>query len=213
MKIRSLIAIAASALLFAVPAPASSKKPKISVRFHTEANQRDSGSFAMPVKLQYAQREAVLSRVPEFSERNIEAIFPFPASDGSWGCAFKLDPQGRIRLDTMSNQQRGRALVVFVGTKQGKHQVVDMIIDGSVPNGMITVPRGLTELEVAYLRKDFKVMGEEPEKKPKKNWFGGSKEESVPGAIDRERDSIENKPSNSTARPPAPKPDLPRLAD
>ncbi len=208
MKIRNALAITAAALALCAPAGAMSKKPKVTVRFHAEANTRDSGTFAMPARLVYAQRDAVINRVPEFSERQIAAIFPFKTADGTWGCVFKLDEQGRIRLETMSNQQRGAAIVVFIGTKTGQHQVMDMVIDRPVTTGIITVQRGLTDLEVEFLRKDFHVLGTVKKEKPAKE-----KKQEIPGAIDRERDARENLARQKSGKPPAAEATVPRLPD
>ncbi len=215
MHLRSILA-AFAVFAFAVPASGMSGKPALTVRFHTEANPRDGESFAAPVKLAYQRRAAYLNRVPAFSELQIAGIYPFPAGDGTWGCVFKLTPQGRIRLETLSSESRGSALVVFVGTKGGQHQVIDMVIDRQVSDGVITVPRGLTELEVLAMRKKFKVIGgetagKEPEKKEDPtNWW-----------MDRSRSKQHGQPPPppppplmpSSKRRGVPEPDLPRLAD
>src|SRR5436190_1251365 len=102
-----LLCIAIASLTLPIPARAMSQKSEITVRFHSEANRNDSEAFAVPVNLIYQRRQAYLSRVPDFSEKHIEKIQPFPTKDGSWGCVFKLSPQGRIRLETMSGEIRG----------------------------------------------------------------------------------------------------------
>lgn len=137
-----------------------SKKPIITVRFHTEANKNDSDTFSIPVNLIYQRRQAYLSKVADISEKMIEKILPFPTKDGSWGCVIKLNPMGRIRLENMSGGNRGSALVIFVSTQAGNHQVADMIIDRTVTDGVITIPRGLTEIEMVLLKKQFKILGE-----------------------------------------------------
>ena len=140
--------------------PAMTKKTPIAVRFHTEADKNDSDTFSVPVNLIYQRRQAYLSKVADISERMIERILPFPAKDGTWGCVIKLNSMGRIRLENMSGTLRGSALVIFVSTEASRHQVADMIIDRVVTDGVITIPRGLTDLEVALLRKQFKILGE-----------------------------------------------------
>jgi hypothetical protein len=160
-----------------------SKKQEIAVRFYAEGNKNDSDTFSMPVNLTYHRRTAVLSRVPDLSEKQIDKIFPFPAKDGSWGCVFKLTSQGRLRLETMSGELRGRALVVFVTTRAGRHQVVDMIIDRPVSDGIITIPSGLVAFEVEVLKKEFKIIGaparqngrDKPREKPQQ--FPGGRNE------------------------------------
>ena len=194
---------------------AMSQKPPITVRFHSEVNPNDGDSFSTPVNLIYQRKQVYLSRVPDFSEKQIAKILPFPAKDGTWGCVFKLTPQGRIRLETMSGEIRGSALVVFVATKSGQHQVADMIIDRPVTDGIITIPRGLTALEIAALKKQFKILGE-PEKKA---WRERPREKTElpggPGERRPDRPSI-NEPI-STTMPSRSRGsselDLPRLAD
>ena len=155
-----LLCIAIATLGFTQPCPAMSKKPLITVRFHTEANKNDSDTFSIPINLIYQRRQAYLSKVADISEKMIERILPFPARDGSSGCVIKLNPMGRIRLENMSGGNRGSALVIFVSTAAGNHQVADMIIDRTVTDGIITIPRGLTEIEIELLKKQFKIIGE-----------------------------------------------------
>jgi len=196
------------ALAFSTNAFGMSQRPKVTVRFHPEANPQDGSSFVMPVNLHYQRRKAHLARVPAFSERQIVSIFPFPSAnnDGTWGCTFVLDVQGRIRLETMSTEQLGTALVLFVGTKTGQHQVIDMLIDKPVTSGMITVPRGMTQAEVEVLKMQFPVLGEEKGKKGKKPAPVPEKKDDVTNwGIDRTRD---NPPPGATA-PPGGSPDLP----
>jgi hypothetical protein len=189
--------IAIALLAFtAVSALGMSQKPKVTVRFHAETNPNDTSTFSMPAKLMYAQRAATLGRVPVLSERDIKAIFPFKTTDGSYGCVFQFDEQGRIRLEQVSSSQQGTALVTYVATKAGQHQVADMLVDRPVTNGRITVPRGLTEIEVSVMKKQFKVLGEESPKDKKereKREEEQKKKEAqlTEGFIDRKRDTTQ----------------------
>ena len=141
------------------------KKPKITVRFHVEASESDGQPFAMPVKFRHPPRDGFVKRIPTISERNVVAIFPYPAPDGSFGCAFKLDSFGRTELDLISRASRGATIVAFVGTKGGVHQVIDMVIDKVVSDGIITIASGLTPMEIEALKKEYKVLGETGKKK------------------------------------------------
>ena len=158
------------AILSVLALTGMARKPTLTVRFHLETNGAAGPPFAVPVKFTNPPREGFMSNVPAVSERNILAIFPTPAPDGTWGCAFKLDPAGRIAVETMSRESRGSSLVAFISTKGGSHQVMDLIVDRPVSDGILYLPRGLTPLEIAALRKKFKVLGEtgkkEREKKP-----------------------------------------------
>ncbi len=144
---------------------AAAKKPELTVRFHAEANAQDGDRFASPAALRYPPRAAYIEKTPSISERNIKAIYPFPTKDTSWGCSFQLDGSGRLALEVLSTERKGTSIVVFISSKTTTHQVIDMVIDQRVSDGVITVQHGLTELEIAALRKQFPVLGEVAAKK------------------------------------------------
>ena len=135
-----------------------SKKAAVSVRFYAEANARDGEAFSKPITLHNPEREAYIEKVPSISERSIKAMYPFQVTDGSWGACFKLDNKGRIDLEVLSTERKGSSMVIFVVTPKGIHQVVDVVIDRKVRDGVITIPRGLTELEIAALKKEYGAM-------------------------------------------------------
>lgn len=135
------------------------KRPDFIVRFFVEANSQDTERFATEVQLKYPPRAAYIERVPVVSERNIKGIFPFSASDGTWGCAFQLDPSGRLGLQIASIQNRGRSMVAFIGTKKGTHQVIDMIIDQPISDGIITIQKGMSIGEIEALTQRYPVLG------------------------------------------------------
>jgi hypothetical protein len=135
------------------------RPPTVTVRFHAEANSRDGTSFSTPIKLGNPPRDAFLEKMAVIHERQIKAIYPFKAPDGTWGCAFKLDHDGRLGLEVVSTERRGTFLIGFLGTKKGSHRMVDMVIDRTVSDGVISVPKGLTDMEIAVLSKQFKVLG------------------------------------------------------
>lgn len=154
LALRLLPAVLALACL------AMARKPSVSVRFYAETNARDGEAFAKPITLRSSGRQISVEKVPSISEQSIKAMYPFQAADGSWGASFLLDAKGRIDLETVSTSRRGSSMVVFVVTKQGAHQVVDMLIDKPVTDGIITIPRGLTQMEIAALKKEYKLMGQ-----------------------------------------------------
>jgi hypothetical protein len=140
---------------------AGKKEPPFTVRFYAETNAKDTESFATPVQLQYPPRKAYIQKVPAISERDIVAIYPFQASDGSMGCAFKLDDHGRIAIDSLSIEKRGTSLVAVVNNRQ----VIDMLIDKRVSDGIITIPRGLSVQEAMMMQLKFKIIGQPDRKK------------------------------------------------
>jgi len=144
-------------------------KPPVAIRFFVEANAQDTDRFATPIKLQNPPREAYIEKVPAISERMVKAVYPFQAANGSWGCSFKLDESGRLSLEVASGERRGSSMVAFLGTKTGTHQVVDMLIDKPIHDGVISIPYGLTDIEITALSKEFPVLG--PKKKKKWKLF------------------------------------------
>ena len=134
---------------------AQKKKRDLSVTFHVETIEQDTGTFAMQVELRSLHRMAYVEKMPSITEREISLIYPFTAPDGTMGCAFKLDNHGRIWLDTLSIEKRGLAMVALVNGRI----VCDMLIDKRVSDGIITIPRGLNTEDIEILKKKFKIMG------------------------------------------------------
>ncbi len=150
--------------LFALPLLAfflftgMNRPPDLAFRVHVEANQQDTSTFSAPAELQYpTPHTAWIEKIPRISEREVKAIFLTPASDGTWGCAFKLDETGRLHLEVLSTEKRGKSLVVFLQTKNFTHQVIDLVIDQKISDGVIYVPHGITSKEVKILQKEFHV--------------------------------------------------------
>ena len=135
------------------------RKSMLSIRFHVEAKEEDGPRFSVPVKFANPPRAGFMSSIPAISERNIVAVYPVVSPAGTWGCAFKFDEDGRINLDTLSREHRGASLVVIIATKGGSHQVIDMVIDHPVTDGILFVPRGLSPGEIEALTKKFRVFG------------------------------------------------------
>lgn len=157
MKLRFLLPLLA--LLFV--AAAKKKEPEVTIRFHTEVRQHGGESFVVPVMLQNPPRRTFISKVPAISERDVVAIYPFPAPDGTMGCALKLDEHGRIALDTLSVESRSSALIGIVNGRQ----VVEMQIDKRVSDGILTIPSGILLPEIQQLEKKFRIMGQAQKKK------------------------------------------------
>jgi hypothetical protein len=141
------------------------KPPLISVRFYAEANKRDTETFASPISLKNPPRDAFIEKIPAVTERGFRAIYPFRAADGTWGCAFKLDEKGRMDLEMVSSSRNGSALVPIVATKNGNHQLEELTIDRPVRDGIISIPNGLTDMEMAELTKAYPVLGQKKVKK------------------------------------------------
>jgi hypothetical protein len=134
------------------------KKPQLSVRFHVEAVGNAGGSFTVAAKFANPPHQGFIESVPFVSEKNIVAIYPMMHPDGTLGCAFKLDLSGTFRLRTVSTDRRGASVVGFIATKTGTHQLVDLPIDKPITDGVIYIPRGLTQGEIQMMQKQFPLM-------------------------------------------------------
>lgn len=129
------------------------RKPKLGIRFHVEATGAAGGSFTLPAKFVNPAREGHIESVPFASERNVVAIHPVMNADSSIGCVFKLDQSGTLALRTVSTERRGASMVTFISTKGGTHQLVDLPIDKPILDGLIYIPRGISNGELEMLRK------------------------------------------------------------
>jgi hypothetical protein len=150
---------AALLLAISLSTVAMAKRPQVTVRFHVEANPKDGDSFLIPVVLQPGNVQGVVEKMPALSERDVTAVYPVDAGDGTFGCVFQFDVQGNLRLKTFSASRLGSRLVAFVGTKTGIRQQGQWIIDKPINDGMIFVPRGFSAAEVADLKKNFRLIG------------------------------------------------------
>lgn len=144
-------------LLFAVSlfCTGGAKKPAIDLRIHGEGIAAEAPTFAFPATLLNGQ-ETYLSRMPLITQREVRAIYPFPAADGSEGVYLKLDNHGTGLLQQHTMERRGRTLVVLLNGRQ----VSNLMVDRPVTDGIVSIPRGLSPEEITLLRTVFPVMGE-----------------------------------------------------
>lgn len=146
-------------LLFLACAPAGfggAKKPVVDLRIHGEGIEAEVPSFAFPAAL-LDGRPTFLSRMPLITQREVRAIYPFPASDGSEGVYLQLDNHGTGLLHQHTADRRGRLLVVLLNGRQ----VSNLMVDRPIGDGIISIPRGLTPEDIAVLTSVFPVIGEE----------------------------------------------------
>jgi hypothetical protein len=141
------------------------KKPKLTVHFHVEAMGNAGGEFTVPAKFANPPRAGYIEAIAFASERNIAAIFPVNNPDGTLGCAFQLDQSGRFALETLSKDRRGSSILITMGTKKGSHQVIDMVIDKPIVDGIIYVPTGISPGEMQFLKQLYPIMGQPRKKK------------------------------------------------
>lgn len=143
---------------------ASKHAAPLAVRFHAEANANDTSTFSMPVSLGGdPPRQVVVERIPSISERDIVAVFPFPArGGGSFGVEFQLGDHGRLTLQNLTVAHRGGLIVTMVNGRP----LVPLTVDRMVADGLIVVPYGFTEREARELEETFPHVGQPPGSRP-----------------------------------------------
>ena len=162
-RLLPLLLLAICFIPLSAEAGSKRKKNDLTVRFHLQASQQDGEPFIMAVPAGAQGLPAYVKKIPEINENDITAVYPFAAQDGTMGVALKLDPHGRIMLDTVSVENRGRVFVVLVNARV----VTAMLIDRRVNDGTITIPSGLSQPEIDQFLKKYRVIGE-PEGKKKR---------------------------------------------
>jgi hypothetical protein len=146
------LAVLAAALLCL----GGAKKPVVDVRIHALGSAAEAPTFAIPATLLNGT-PVFLARMPLLSQREIKAVYPFVAADGSHGTYFKVDNHGTRLLHQHTMSRRGELLVVLLNGRQVSNLLVDRVID----DGIITIPRGLSADDLAVLTSVFPVLGQE----------------------------------------------------
>lgn len=125
-------------------------------RVHVEANANDTATFSSSVPALFSGKRVAIERMPRLSERDVVAFCPYPAKDGSYGALFQLDDHGRLALDTLSVELRGRLLFVLVNGRP----VAELQIDQRVTDGRVYVASGLSKADIEALKKCWGLIGE-----------------------------------------------------
>jgi hypothetical protein len=84
------------------------------------------------------------------------AFYPYAGKDGSFGALFQFDEHGRVALDELSVEKRGRLLFVLVNGRP----VAQLEIDQRVTDGRIYIASGLTKADIDAFRKCWRLVGE-----------------------------------------------------
>jgi hypothetical protein len=130
------------------------KQLPLAIRFYTQTTQGDTESFAAPLTLLNGQ-SAYVDQIANIAERDIVAVYPYEAADGSGGCAFRLDDHGTVALDSLSVEKKGTLLIAMINGRQA----ADLMIDRRITDGIVTIPSGITVDEMKMILKQFPIMG------------------------------------------------------
>ena len=124
-------------------------------RIHAEANPNDTASFSASVPALFSGKRVAIERMPRLSERDVVAFYPYSAKDGSSGALFQLDEHGRVALDELSVEQRGRLVFVLVNGRP----VAQLEVDQRVSDGRIYIASGLTKADIDSFKKCWRLIG------------------------------------------------------
>jgi len=132
------------------------KQRHCTFRVHSQADPRDTEAFATSGRTQVPGKEIAIEKVPWISEHDVSAFSPYPAQDGTYGALIQLDEHGRVVLDTLSVERRGRFLFVFINGRF----VTELQIDKRVSDGQIYIPSGLSAADIDLMKKDWRLIGQ-----------------------------------------------------
>lgn len=136
--------------------PAVAKDRHCMFRLHVEANPRDTTVFATAVPAKFSGKDIAIERTPRISEQDVIAFYPYSAPDKSYGALIQLDDHGRIALDSLSIERRGRLVFVFINGRA----ITELQIDKRVSDGKIYIASGLTAADIALMKKDWRLIGQ-----------------------------------------------------
>lgn len=160
-----VLALALSAVPSANAAGSNRKKEALSLRIHGEGGAEEGEKFTVPVVLMDGRRTA-LSIMPLLTEHDVKSVYPFKAPDGSYGAYLRLDTHGANLLTQYSIERMGRNNVLAV--MLNGRQVIDVLVDKPVRDGIFCIPAGMTMIEEARLVNFFPITGQEKSSSQKK---------------------------------------------
>ena len=136
--------------------PALAKDRHCMFRLHVEANPRDTTVFATSVPAKFSGKDIAIERTPRISEQDVVAFYPYSAPDKSYGVLIQLDDHGRIVLDSLSIERRGMLVFIFINGRP----MTELQIDKRVSDGKIYIASGLTAVDIALMKKDWRLIGQ-----------------------------------------------------
>jgi hypothetical protein len=149
------LCVIALCLLFAL-SDGVAKQRHCTFRVHSQANPQDTEVFTTAVGTQISGKNITIEKMPWISEHDVMAFFPYPAQNGTYGALIQLDEHGRVVLDTLSIERRGRFLFVFINARL----ITALQVDKRVSDGKIYIPSGLTAADIDLMKKDWRLIGQ-----------------------------------------------------
>lgn len=150
MKYR--ISLAALVLMSLMSLSAGKKLQSTLVSFHVEGDETDNPRFVLPVKLGDEHRQYFFSRVPSFTDSDIQWFYPFVSEDGaSYGAAFRLKDHAAIELKGICLTNPGK----LIGCRVVGAPFSAVMIDRPIDDGVIVVWSGISQQNLSDFRKKF----------------------------------------------------------
>jgi preprotein translocase subunit SecD len=136
------------AVLLALCTLAGAPKPTVAWRVHLQvAGEGMPRSQAFPLVLAKPAEQIYIKAFPELSERDIFDVRAFPA-EGSLGMVVKLTPHGAHVLSSVTLQNNGQILVVFLNGRV----IYSPVIDRQITSGELVIPRGVQMKEIEQIK-------------------------------------------------------------
>ncbi|MGE5208833.1 MAG: hypothetical protein ACM3KL_05815 [Alphaproteobacteria bacterium] len=152
---RKAVSVLALGLLF-VLTDGFGKPRHCTFRVHVQANSHDTDTFSMPTGATSSGKDIAIEKMAWITEHDVVGFSPYPSQDGSYGALFQLDGHGRVVLDTLSVENRGRFLFVFVNGRL----VTALQVDKRVSDGKIYIPSGLSAADIDVMKKEWRLIGQ-----------------------------------------------------
>ena len=83
-------------------------------------------------------------------------LLSLPGRRRKFGVLFQLNDHGRLALDSLSIEKRGKFLYVFVNGRSA----AELQIDRRVTDGKLYLSSGLTQSDLDLMRKDWPLIGQ-----------------------------------------------------
>ena len=138
------------------------KQRHCTFRVHAQANPRDSEVFATSVRAKISGKDVAIEKMPWISEHDVSGFSSYAAQNGTYGALIQLDEHGRVVLDTLSVERRGRFLFVFINGRM----ITELQVDKRVSDGKIYIPAGLTAADIDLMKKDWRLIGQSKRQSP-----------------------------------------------
>jgi hypothetical protein len=97
----------------------------------------------------------LIEKVAALSEHDVVAFYPYQAAGGTYGALFQFDDHGRLALDTLSIERRGKTVFVFANGRP----IAEMEVDQRVSDGKLYVPSGFSAADVESMKKTWRLIG------------------------------------------------------